>query len=98
VRRVIRSLAWAAVLATLLDAATTVQFLYAGTGREGNAPVAWAMAAIGIVPALLILSALRVAVVGAVAWMGRVWPAAAIGVLGWLCAVWWAVVAWNLTH
>ena len=97
-RRVIRALAWAAVAATVLDAATTAQFLYTGTGREAVPYVAAFMSAIGIIPAILILSAVRVAAVSAVAWMGKVWPEASVAVLGWLCAIWWAVVAWNLSH
>lgn len=79
-------LASAASLAVVVDAVGTVGWLNAGTGTEGNPVVAWTMALLGIVPALVAWAALRIGVLFLMTRLPRCLPVLAVLTL-WS---WWA--------
>ncbi len=87
-------LAALASLAVVCDAASTLGFLHAGTGVEGNPVVAWSMALLGVVGALAAWSALRLAALWLIARCSV--PGVPVLLLVALTAWSWAVVGHNL--
>ena len=92
-RRVLLILASCAVLC---DATTTYGFIQQGY-REGNPPVRWLLATVGVLLGLALLSALRIGALVLIERSGARWPRVSTTILAFALFSGAFAVAWNMS-